>query len=284
MGNIMNRGASLRGVNFGDMQAAGGVWLQALYGKAEQDAKGGNMGYNSDLSGFTLGMDRENDDQTTGFAFSYGKSDIDFSRNQKDEVESYIGTFYNFWRHDNLYVDTSLSLGDSTHKGSRLNGAANMTSNYGSTQMGAQALVGVYMPRGDLMIEPMASLRVNMVNVGGYTNSIGDPVGEVSYRRVDAGLGAAVSKSWDTEQGTITPRASLMAYHDFVGDSMDNQVTFAGNDYTIEGASAEKTSYEARLGMDMTQGENTTFTVGYTRVMKSDFSSDNFDFRVRYDF
>lgn len=290
MGNIMNRGANLRGVNFGDMQAAGGVWLQALYGKARQDAKDGNLGYDSDLGGFTLGLDSEQDNRTRGIAFSYGKSDIKFpSRSQKDEVESYIGTFYNFWRMDRMYVDTSLSLGGSTHKGSRLSGAANMTSDYGSTQMGAQALVGFYMPRGDLMVEPMASLRLNLVNVDGYTasNSEGnltEVVDDVSYRRFDAGLGVAVSKRWETGQGTMTPRASLMAYRDFVGDTMDNQVTFAGNDYVIEGASAEKNSYEMRLGMDMTRGENTTFTVGYTRVQKSDFSSDNFDFRVRYDF
>ncbi|WP_419834353.1 autotransporter outer membrane beta-barrel domain-containing protein [Endozoicomonas atrinae] len=139
------------------------------------------------------------------------------------------------------------------------------------------------------MLEPMAAIRMNMVKVDGYTASndagtLTETVGDVNYHKIEAGIGGAISTSWVTNKGMMTPRASMMIYHDFKGDSMDNQVSFAGNDYTLKGATAEKTSYEAHLGVDMDSGENTTVTMGYTRVMKSGFSSNNFSFRLKYIF
>ncbi|ELU08801.1 hypothetical protein CAPTEDRAFT_203459, partial [Capitella teleta] len=135
MGNIMNRGANLRGVSFGDLQTGDNVWIQALYSKADQDARDGNLGYESTLAGFTFGADRDMDGQTFGFAVSYGDSHIDFDgRDQRDEVTTYLGSLYHFMRRDTMYIDSSLTLGGSDHKGRRLSGAAQMNSKYHSEQ------------------------------------------------------------------------------------------------------------------------------------------------------
>ncbi|KEI71010.1 autotransporter outer membrane beta-barrel domain-containing protein [Endozoicomonas elysicola] len=290
MSNIRNRGASLRGISFGDLQTGDNLWIQALYSQADQDARGGNLGYESTLAGFTFGADRDMDGQTFGFAVSYGDSHIDFDgRDQRDEVTTYLGSLYHFMRRDTMYIDSSLTLGGSDHKGRRLSGAAQMNSKYHSEQVGVQSLAGMYMPRGRFMLEPMAAVRMSMVKVDGYTASNGDgtlteQVGSTNYHKIEAGIGGAVSTSWETDKGMMTPRASVMVYHDFVGDSMDNQVTFAGNDYTLKSTTPEKTSYEAYLGVDMDSGENTTVNMGYTRVMKSGFSSDNLNVKLKYTF
>ncbi len=150
MGNVMSRGASLRGVNSGDMLSVDGMWIQALYSEAEQDARNGNLGYESEMAGFTLGFDKEMDDQTFGLAFSYGDSHIDFSdRYQRDEVTSFLASIYHFKRSGNMYLDSSLSLGSSSHKGRRMSGAAQLNSDYDSSQAGIQVLGGLYMPRGE---------------------------------------------------------------------------------------------------------------------------------------
>lgn len=290
MGNILDRGANLRGVNFGDMLSSSGIWLQALYSRAKQEETRDNLGYKSTLKGFTLSFDRKKENQTFGIALSHGKSDVEFiDRDQDDQVKTYLSSFYHFWRHGSGYLDSSLSLGRSVHKGSRMKSSANLASQYDSNQYGAQVLAGWYLPKKGWMVEPMASLRWNHVKVEGYAasnsdGSLTETVSGVSYNRIEAGAGGAISKRWETHSATVTPRASLMIYHDFTGDDMDYQVNFAGNDYTVKGTGSEKTSAEARLAMEVVRGEHTTFIFGYTRVMKSGFTSNNFDARFRYQF
>ena len=291
MGNIASRSSAVRtGANYGDMQASNGFWVQGLYGKSDQKAREGALAYKGDLSGMTFGLDREFGDNTTGMAFSYGKSDVDFSRDQKDEVKSYVASVYNIWESGNMYVDTSLSFGSSKHESKRFTGAAAATAKYGSTQLGGQAMVGYYMNMGEVMIEPMAGARLTMVNVDSnryYLDSDGSEVqsaDDVSYRQMELGFGAAVSKAFEVGNGTLTPRFGAMYYHDFVGDQLDTQVNFAGDNYAIKGASAIKNSWELNLGVSYAMGENLDLSAGYTRVMKNDFSSDNFNAKLKYMF
>ena len=288
MSNIASRSANVRtGANYGGMQAAGGFWVQGLYGKSDQKEREGSLGYKGDLRGMSFGLDREMGGSTTGIAFSYGKSDVDFDRDQKDMVKSYIASVYNVWEHGKMYVDSSLSVGSSKHESKRVNGTAN--ADYGSLMLGGQAMVGYYMNYGDVMFEPKAGARLTMVNVDGHTRKLDDgtvfeTVQDQSYRQMELGFGATVSKSFAVANGALTPSFGVMYYHDMVGDQMDAQVNFAGDDYAIKGASAVKGSWEINLGLDYAMGENLTMSAGYTRVMKNDFSSDNFNAKLKYMF
>ena len=284
MGNITSRGSAVRtGVNSGDMQANGGFWVQGLYGKSDQEARGGALAYKGDLRGMTFGVDREFGGNTTGIAFSYGKSDVDFDRDQKDTVKSYMASVYNIWEQGNLYVDSSLSIGSSKHESKRLNGSD--TAKYGSTQVGAQAMVGYYFNQGDVMIEPMAGARLTSVNVDAINYTSMGNTEATSYRKMEVGFGAALSKAFAVgTNSTITPRAAVMYYHDFVGDELDAQVNFAGETYAIKGASAVKGSWEMDLGVNVMSGENFTVSAGYTHVRKTDFSSNNLNAKLKYMF
>ena len=287
--NLYHRSVSKRtGINSGDMQANGGFWVQGLYGKSDQKSRGGSAAYKGDLRGMTLGLDRELGGSTTGVAFSYGKADASFARDQEDTVKSYMVSVYNIWERGNLYVDSSLSMGQSKHESQRLNGSA--TAKYGSNQLGAQALVGYYINQGDVMIEPMAGARLTVVNVDSSSHNLADGTSvyaadAVSYRQMEVGFGAAVSKAFAMGNNrTITPRAAVMYYHDFVGDELDTQVNFAGETYAIKGASAVKGSWEMNLGVDIMAGENFTVSAGYTHVRKTDFSSNNLNAKLKYMF
>lgn len=80
---------------------------------------------------------------------------------------------------------------------------------------------------------------------------------------------------------SIAPRLGAMLYHDFVGNQLDTQVNFSGNDYAVKGASAVKNNWKVNLSMDVMSGKNLTVSAGYTRLMKSDFSSDNVNDKLK---
>ena len=287
---ISDRGVYTRsGVNTGGMIASGSFWMQALVSKSKQKSREGSLAYNGDMVGYTIGIDGDWDSNTTGFAFTYGSSDVDFDRDQKDKVKSYIGSVYNIWQKNNWYLDSSLSFGKSRHEGGRMKDAAALSSKYDSIQFGGQAMVGTYMPYQKVVIEPMLGLRMNHVTVDGYTAknsdaSLTETVSETKYKKIEGGLGAAFSTVSTIGNTTYQPRIAFMYYRDFVGEKIDQQVNFAGQDYTIQGASAEKNTYELKVGLNMWNESNMEINLGYTRVMQKDFSSDNFKFKFKYNF
>lgn len=288
--SISDRGVYTRsGINTGGMIAAGSMWMQAVLSKSKQDSREGSLAYNGDMVGYTIGTDGEWGNNTTGVAFTYGSSDVDFERDQKDKVKSYIGSVYNTWQSKNWYLDGSLSFGLSKHEGRRMQQAAALSSEYDSMQFGGMGTLGTYIPVQRMVIEPMVGVRANHVKVGGYTAKNGDGsltevVGKSTYEKIEGGLGAAFSTVANYGKTSFQPRIAFMYYRDFIGDKIDHQVNFAGEDYTLQGVAAEKNTYELKAGLNIWNESNMELTLGYTRVMQKDFSSDNFNFKFKYNY
>ena len=277
------------GVNTGGMIASGSMWMQALVSKSTQKSREGSLSYNGKLTGYTIGADTDWGKNTSGLAFTYSSSDVDFDRDQKDKVKSYIGSVYNIWQNDNWYLDGSLSFGKSRHEGSRMKDAAALSSKYDSMQFGGMGTLGTYIPFQNMVFEPMVGLRMNHVKVDGYTaknsdGSLKETVGKTTYKKAEGGLGAAISTVAEYGDTRYQPRIAFMYYRDFVGDKIDQQVNFAGQDYTVQGASAEKNTYELKVGLNAWNDSNMEINLGYTRVMQKSFSSDNFKFKFKYNF
>ncbi|WP_299733157.1 autotransporter outer membrane beta-barrel domain-containing protein [uncultured Endozoicomonas sp.] len=295
-GNISSRGAAVRtGVNTGDMFSADGFWVQGIFGKSEQKSDGADLGYDGKLRGFTIGADRDIDGVTVGLAFSYGNSDTDFNNNrdQNDSVQSYMGSLYSIWQQEDMYVDGSLSLGTSNHESKIWAGSAAETAEYDSWQLGAKGTVGFYMPVGNAMLEPMVSTRMTYVdldsfkykddNDGSYN---GNSSGAADFKQMDLGVGAAFSTVLSREESGvyITPRLSVMYFRDVLKDTLNKDISFAGDDYKLKGSSKERDSLEVGLSVDISAGDHVSLSAAYDRVHKDDFSSDNYSFKFRYDF
>ncbi len=76
-----------------------------------------------------------------------------------------------------------------------------------------------------------------------------------------------------------------MAYHDLIADQAQSTSSFVlgGTPFVTTGAKPERNSYEAGLGADYRLGA-LTLGVSYDYFGKSDYSSDTFSAKLRYDF
>ncbi|MGB0360686.1 MAG: autotransporter outer membrane beta-barrel domain-containing protein, partial [Endozoicomonas sp.] len=294
-GNISSRGAAIRtGMNTGDMFVADGFWVQGIFGKSEQKSNGVDLSYDGKMQGFTLGADRDKNGITVGVALSYANADTDFNdREQKESVHTYMGSLYSIWQYDNRYFDGSLSLGTSSHESKKFSGAAAETAEYDSWQLGAKGTLGYYYPIGNAVLEPMVSTRMTYVNIDSFMYkqdsdgaSTGNSSGAADFKQLDFGIGAAFSTILAQEDRDlyITPRLSVMYFHDVLKDTLDKEITFAGDDYKLKSTSKERNSLEIGLSVDIASGDHVTVNAAYERVHKEDFSSDNYSFKFRYDF
>ena len=85
--------------------------------------------------------------------------------------------------------------------------------------------------------------------------------------------------------GSLQPEATLMAYHDLMGDRVAQTSSYmlGGSAFTVTGASVARDSYEASVGVNYQVAD---FTVGasYTRQARSGFDADGVMLKARYAF
>ncbi len=284
-GNISARSATVRtGLNYGSMMAADGFWFQAIKSESKRKKDGVSLGFNGTLSGGSIGYDRLFDNMTAGLAFSFGNSSTSFvERNQQEDVKSYIGSLYSTWQWNNLYIDSSFSFGLSTHTSTLDAGSAK--AEYQSTQLGAVTNIGYYFNLGRAVLEPIVSGRYTHINLDAYQYSADNRSDADNLTRFELGAGLALSTSFKAkDSGVFTPRANIHYYRDTVNETLEKDVIFGGNRYTLKGPSPERNSWEAGLGVDFTSDSNVSVSGSYTHVKKNKFSSDSYNVKIRYEF
>uniref|UniRef100_UPI0004777B74 autotransporter domain-containing protein n=1 Tax=Pseudomonas asplenii TaxID=53407 RepID=UPI0004777B74 len=83
----------------------------------------------------------------------------------------------------------------------------------------------------------------------------------------------------------LIPEATLMAYHDLIGDRVNqtSSFTLGGSPFVVSGSSPVRDSYEARLGVKY-QIDALTLGAGYNYQAKTGFDADTFTVEARYVF
>ncbi|MDP0589851.1 MAG: autotransporter outer membrane beta-barrel domain-containing protein [Candidatus Endonucleobacter bathymodioli] len=123
-GNIEQR---LNGRNAADAIIAGdsfesqGIWGRYIYSDGSQKQDDDKNAIAFRLNGFTLGLEGiVNEQLTVGFAFTYGKTDIDVKDGsailRSQNGDNYLGTLYFGWTEGSWFVDTMLSYGEEENK------------------------------------------------------------------------------------------------------------------------------------------------------------------------
>lgn len=284
-GAIFNRLAEQRAA-----RQNGGVWVQGLSNNMDQDGRDGANGYSSNSSGMALGVDtRVNDTTTLGVAYSYDHSNIHSDLGNKTDVEGHALSLYGNWSLQDWFVDGSLGYGHNANDSKRHIAGTTAKGSYDSHVLSASVVGGYsFKPSQALEIEPRLAARYASVRMDGYDEKGSSAALSTRSQRYEVGeLGAGVRLAGHLPMGagTLQPQASLMAYHDLMGDrvAQTSNYVLGGSAFTVTGASVARDSYEASVGVDYRVSD---FSVGasYTRQARSGFDADGVMLKAQYAF
>ncbi|HGM8087209.1 TPA: autotransporter domain-containing protein [Pseudomonas aeruginosa] len=287
---ISNRVAGLRtGMSSGEAFQGAGVWVQALSANGDQDSRGGVDGYTSNSAGIAVGVDGKlNDQATVGVAYSYLNSNVTSDSGDKTEVQGNSFTLYGSYELGNWFVDASLTAGQNDNDSKRYIVGTQAKGSYDSDVLGANLLGGYDFRFDNLVVEPRVGARYTNVKIDGYKehgSSAALTVGAQRFEVGEFGAGVRVAGDFPVAMGNLEPEATLMAWHDVIGDKVSSTSTFVlgGNPFVTSGASPVRDSYEATVGATYRVGAVTVgATYGYQT--KTDFDGNVVSGRVRYDF
>lgn len=278
------------GDNSGDVLTQTGVWVKVLTADATQDTRNQVAGFDADSNGIIIGADgKVNDETTVGLAYSYVKSDVDSDNGNKLDVDTHTLTAYAGWENGPISVDGSISYGLSDNDSKRYIGSTTAKSNYDSDLLAIDLTAGyTFAIDSQLNIEPVIGARYSNVKIDGFTEKGSEAALTTGSQRLETaelGFGVRADAAYAFGEGTLKPQASIMTYHDFAQDetSTTSAYVLGGNTFLSSGASPNKESYEANLGLDYSVG-SVTFGASYDYLRKTDFHADAYSLRARYDF
>lgn len=284
-GAIFNRLTEQR-----EKQQRGGVWVQGLSSNMDQDGRGGANGYSANSSGMAVGVDgRVSDTTTLGVAYSYLNSNIHSDQGNKTDVEGHALSLYGNWSLQDWFVDGSLSYGHNDNESKRHIAGTTAKGSYDSNVLSASVIGGYsFKPSQAVVIEPRVAARYANVRMDGYDEKGSSAALSTHSQRYEVGeLGAGVRLAGNLPMGagSVQPEATLMAYHDLMGDrvAQTSNYVLGGSAFTVTGASVARDSYEASVGVNYQVSD---FTVGasYTRQARSGFDADGVMLKARYAF
>ena len=284
-GAILNRLAGQR-----DGSERGGVWVQGLSSNMDQDGRGGDNGYSANSSGVAVGVDgRLNDSTRVGVAYSYLNSNIHSDLGNKTEVQGNALSLYGNWSLQNWFVDGSLSYGVNDNDSKRHIAGTTAKGSYDSQALSASVIGGYSFKASDsVLIEPRVAARYSSVHMDSLHekgSSAALNTGSQRYEVGELGAGLRVAGNLALGAGTLQPEATVMAYHDLMGDRVAQTSSFVngGSTFSVTGASVARDSYEASVGVNY---QVSAFSVGasYTRQARSGFDADGVMLKARYAF
>ena len=256
----------------------------------DQDGRGGNNGYSANSSGMAVGVDsRVSDTTTLGVAYSYLNSNIHSDPGNKTDVEGHALSLYGNWSLQDWFVDGSLSYGHNENDSKRHIAGTTAKGSYDSNVLSASVIGGYsFKPSQAVVVEPRVAARYSNVRMDGYDEKGSSAALSTRSQRYEVGeLGAGVRLAGNLPMGagSLQPEATLMAYHDLMGDRVAQTSSFVagGSAFTVTGASVARDSYEASVGVNYQVSD---FSVGasYTRQARSGFDADGVMLKARYAF
>lgn len=278
------------GLSSGDVLTDTGIWIQGLTGNADQSTRDGIAGYSSNTSGIAIGADGKlNPNTTLGLAYSYANTNVGSDNGNRTDVQSHLFTLYGSWNSGNWFTDGNLSYGRSNNEGKRYILGTQAKGDYDSDLIALNALSGyTFQLNRQLILEPRvaaryANVRTDAFNEHGSVAALSN--GSQRYEQGDLGAGLRLAADLPLFQGTLKPEATLMAYHDVIGDRISQTSAFVrgGDSFIVTGASPVRDSYEGTLGVSYALD---AFTVGatYGYQAKSGYDADSLVLKARYDF
>ncbi|WP_236215381.1 autotransporter family protein [Metapseudomonas otitidis] len=259
----------------GDPARGPRAWVSLLDNRGHTGERDGARGFDQDTQGIALGLEQAFGDQgLAGIAYSHYQGNSDSHTGNKLDTKGHLVSLYAHQGWGPYFVDGSLSMGWFEHDSRRYITGTRASGDQDGQQYGASLIGGYRLELDSLLVEPRLGMRYTRVELDGYRehgSSAALKVESSRYESGEVGAGLRVAGLFPLASGRLTPEASLMAWHDGIGDRSDTQARFlvGGETFTTPGVRQGRDTLEARLGVRYDLGD-LTLGAGFSRTQRSD--------------
>ncbi len=273
------------------------TWIDAFSHWANQDSRSGFVGYDYDLTGAAVGVDRLlGDGFLAGVSYGQSKADMDMDHDSgRGDIDSYFGSLYGSYFTDRMYFDTTLSYGRQCYENIRavevgpLAGAAH--SDHHGDVYSAYVETGWNLSLTKWILQPFAGLRYTFLDEESYEESGVEGVNlRVEERKTDAltlDLGLRFAYPFEKDTWLCIPEATVAWDHDF--DLDDHRITaaFDGSPtmtFVTDGRDIDKDGIVLGAGLTLIRRNNLSLSVKYTGEFRSHYEVHALAGGIRYEF
>ncbi|MGV8057868.1 MAG: autotransporter domain-containing protein [Smithellaceae bacterium] len=286
----------MTGILAGDDPSNTGAWTQVFGSTMHQDGRDAVSGYNANVDGISVGLDRLLAKHFfAGFSFSYARDNItssDFST--KTSAENSQGSLYGSLATEAYYLNVILSFAYNRYDSSRhiFFGGIDRTAKsiYDGNQYSGYLEGGYNFHRQGFKITPLASLQYLRIQLNDYCESGAGALNLSTdiqrYNVLQSGLGAKIAYPIQGKNVQIIPELHARWLYDFIGDPQQttSQFTGGGATFAAKGLEPPQSSYNFGAKLNILTEYGVTLSLDYDLEIKHDFHSHNGYINVRYEF
>jgi len=272
-----------------------GVWGEGFGIFGRQFNNSGNLGYDYNTYGFSLGVDRAIGEKfTVGLATGYSHSFVDFNNTSFDGiVNSFDLGIYGSYNPGAWYLDASFTWARNWHDTERydLFALATAEAQYHGDVFAWYLGGGYNIDLGKARITPVASLTYTYYNQPRFTEDGADPFNLVVHRfdshSLVSRLGLTFAYEFDLEKVTIVPEASAEWAHEYL--STDRTIVsrleaIGTSTFAVDGVNADRDGALLGLGVTAYFGKGLSVYGDYNADLRGHYNSHGFTIGVRYEF
>ena len=273
------------------------VWVTPFGQWGDQDGEDGYTGFDYNVLGITVGIDRPVSDRLVlGASAAYTDTDVDQDKGHGDgDIEGWMASLYGSYSLDNAYVDGALSYGRNDYDAKRRVqvGTINRTarSDHDGDVLAATLGGGYLIARDDSVLEPFGRLRYVRLDEDAFTESGASSVNQqITSRDTDSltsEIGMRVSRLYQKATGWLTTDASIAWLHDFDIDDRTITTSYTGapaSSFSIPGQDVERNGVTLGLGVGFETRKGVSTSLNYNGEFRDGFSAHGIIGRVGYRF
>ncbi len=280
-----------------------GFWIRSMYQQGKQRSIGEYDGFDSKISGFTMGIDaRPNRESILGAALSYSNTKVeqrDFRAGDQATANAWHLSLYGAYDFTpELFIDGTVTASTANLDSARATAVAR-TANADTdvNQLGGKLNIGYRfkLPSSAATITPMLSYEGGTLKQDAYNETgagdigLSTPSQRLNWNRAGVGLRLATTTMWG---GMVAkPELTVMAQNEkgnfakpissqFIGDYTNTAFT---TNVTDKSAYA-RSSVRGTLGLSLLMSKSSSLSVRYDHTNGDDFKSNAFDLMARWKF
>lgn len=243
-GNNGNQPAQT-GMASGDEALNKSFWIKAFGGKANQDARGGFAGSDSDVYGMMAGIDRQTESGwLVGAAMAYAKTNVnmsDFRDGDGADIKTYQLTGYVARNFDRWYLQGMMSYAYNdyeTNRNTHLTGMAK--ADFNGDMYAMRVIAGMpFTLRENVTLTPSVGVEALRIEQSSYTEQgagvLSLNVGDSDANRVRSLLGLELATQKQLNDGSVLrPSVKANWRHEFKDEGMGTTASLVGGGGTFE--------------------------------------------------
>jgi outer membrane autotransporter protein len=271
------------------------VWLDGFGKMGDQDEADGFNGYQYNVYGATLGLDRTFGTRFVagiGIGYSYTDVDLDGARGNGD-IDTIFGALYGSYFTRRMYVDAALSYGRQGYDNERNIVIGPLLSTVSSDHSGdtysAFAEGGYNVDIKNWIIQPFVSLHYIYLDEESFSESGAGGL-RVGSRQTDSlvsELGARITRVFRIKNSSLIPEISAAWNYDFDVDDRMITASFAGapgTSFSVQGQDVEQHGATVGAGLTFISKVGLSASLKYHGEFRGNYQAHGFLVGLRYEF